>query len=225
MSEALKASEIPDVQERVRRKWQKTIFVLQISLVLVLLIVWLSSESLRHSKNLFVLFFYSFPSQFLIAVVPHEPPFLYFSKFYSPWLVTFVSIAGVLLTELLNYSTFKFMVDLKSFSKLKYSGFISRIIDYYNRAPFLALWIAGFTPIPFYPFRFIVVLANYPVSRYILAVFLSRTPRFFLLALLGHRFQIPNYLLIILFAILILAANVPVVKGLVDRWRRKKKVE
>ena len=199
-----------------KQKLSKTrifIFVLEVSLVALLLILWLSSGSIQKSKSLWILFLYSFPSQFLIAVVPHEPVFLYFSKFYAPIIVTFVSVSSTVLTELVNYSTFKFIVDLKSFDKIKYSGFVKKLIDIFNKAPFLALWIAGFTPIPFYPFRFLVVLAHYPIYRYI-AVFLSRTPRFFLLALLGQAFKIPDYLLVILFAVLILVAAVPILKRL-----------
>ena len=200
-----------------KQKLSKTrilIFILEVSLVALLLILWLVSDSIQKSKSLWILFLYSFPSQFLIAVVPHEPVFLYFSKFYAPIIVTFVSVSSTVLTELVNYSTFKFIVDLKSFDKIKYSGFVKKLIDIFNRAPFLALWIAGFTPIPFYPFRFLVVLAHYPIHRYILAVFLSRTPRFFLLALLGQAFKIPDYLLAILFAALILVAAAPILKKL-----------
>lgn len=198
------------------------IFVIEILFITIILAGWLNLETVRQSKHLLVLFLYSFPCQFLIAIVPHEPVFLYFSKFYAPLPVTLASVSGTLLTELLNYSTFKFIVDLKSFNKLKYSGFVGKMIEYFYRAPFLALWVAGFTPVPFYPFRFLVVLANYPVWKYILAVFTSRAPRFFLLALLGKAFKIPDSLLIILFAILILVANVPVVKKVYERYRQKK---
>jgi len=76
------------------------------------------------------------------------------------------------------------------------------------------LWIAGFTPIPFYPFRFLVVLAEYPLYKYLLAVFLSRASRYYLLAWFGHEFKIPDYLLAVLFGILILIAVAPMIKKL-----------
>lgn len=206
--------------QRKISKARVIIFILEITLVAFLLILWLASDSIQKSRSLWVLFLYSFPSQFLIAVVPHEPVYLYFSKFYAPIIVTFVSVSSTILTEVLNYSTFKFIVDLKNFDKIKYSGFVKKLIDIFNRAPFLALWVAGFTPIPFYPFRFLVVLAHYPLYRYIFAVFLSRTPRFFLLALLGNAFKIPDYLLAILFAILILVAAAPIIKKII--FKKKK---
>jgi membrane protein YqaA with SNARE-associated domain len=208
-----------------KKKLSKTrviIFILEISLVALLLVFWLASDSIQKSNNLWILFLYSFPSQFLIAIVPHEPVFLYFSKFYAPIIVTLVSVSSTVLTEVVNYSTFKFIVDLKSFQRIRYSGFIKKLTENFNKAPFLALWVAGFTPIPFYPLRFLVVLAHYPLYKYIIAVFLSRSPRFYLLAWLGHVFKIPDYLLAILFALLILVAVAPVIKRLVFKNKKLK---
>ncbi len=213
---------LPPVKEKKAfYKTKLSIFVLEISLILFLLVVWLSSDSVQSGNNLLVLFLYSFPSHFLIAVVPHEPVFIYFSKFYGPITTTLVSIAGILLTEILNYSACKFVVDLKKFNKIGQSGFINKIVDIYNKAPFLALLVAGFTPVPFYPFRFLVVLAHYPLVKYILAVFLSRTPRFYILAVLGHAIKIPDYLLLILFILFAVIANVPIVKEIIQKRRSK----
>ena len=106
-------------QESKYPAWIKaSLFALQISFVLALLIVWIISKSLQESKSLWVLFFYSFPSEFLIATVPHEPVLLYFGKFYHPLTVALVAIPSTLITEMLNYSTFKYITDLKIFVKL-----------------------------------------------------------------------------------------------------------
>jgi len=107
----------PAKSREIPSKIKTLIFVLQIIVVAALLVVWLSSESIQKSKNLWVLFIYSFPSQFLIPIVPHEPVLLYFGKFYSPLTVALVDIAGTLLTEALNYSVFKFIVDTNFFQQ------------------------------------------------------------------------------------------------------------
>ena len=119
----------PNSTKKKLSKTRVIIFIFEISLVAVLLLIWLTWTSIRNSKSLWILFFYSFPSQFLIAVVPHEPVFLYFSKFYAPITVTLVSVSSTVLTEIVNYSTFKFIVDLKSFHRIRYSGFIKKLID------------------------------------------------------------------------------------------------
>ena len=203
--------------------WIKTfLFALQLSFVLALLIVWATSKGLQESKSLWVLFFYSFPSEFLIATVPHEPALLYFGKFYLPLTVALVAIPSTLLTEMLNYSTFKYVSDLKIFTKLRDKKAVQKMIQFFNKAPFLTLWVAGITPIPFYPLRFLVVLAKYPLPRYILAIFLSRFPRFIILAYIGYKIQIADYILIALFVILIVIANISILQSLHTRKKKGK---
>lgn len=201
--------------------WIKTfLFALQVSLVSVLLIVWITSKSLQESKNLWVLFFYSFPSEFLIATVPHEPVLLYFGKFHNPLTVALVAIPSTLLTEMLNYSCFKYVADLKFFVKLQEKNAVKKTIQFFNKAPFLTLWVAGITPIPFYPLRFLVVMARYPMLKYILAVFFSRFPRFIIFAYIGLKVQFPDYMLILLFAVLIAVANISILRSLRNRKKR-----
>jgi len=210
-------SSLKNKSRPVQPKVKTLIFVLEIALVVTLLVVWASSKSLQ--------FFYSFPAEFLIAIVPHEPILLYFGKFYSPLTVALVASAGTLLTEMLNYSVFKFVMDMKIFQKIQQKKSVNKIINLFNKSPFLALWIAGFTPVPFYPFRLLVVMAHYPLVNYILAVFLSRTPRFFLLAWAGHAIKIPDYLLAALFVILILSMNYAILKKYIKkRLKRKKEI-
>ena len=195
-------------------KIKTLIFILELALIITLLILWFSIDSFRNSKNLWVLFFYSFPAEFLIAIVPHEPMLLYFGKFYSPITVGLVTIASTLMTETLNYSTFKYVANLKAFGKVHRSKFMTKLISFFNKAPFTALLIAGFTPVPFYPFRFMVVMARYPIWKYLLATFLSRTPRFFILAYVGHSINIPDTWLVLLFVALILIIYLPLLKTL-----------
>ena len=188
------------------------IVVFEVTFIALLLVIWFTDKSIQTSKNLWVLFFYNFPSQFLIAIVPHEPVVFYFGKFYSPLVVALVAIAGTLPTEILNYSVFKFVYDLKSLDRFKRSKFLNRLVELFNKSPFFALLVAGFTPVPFYPFRFLVVVAHYPVAKYALAVFLSRTPRYYLLAMLGHAIQIPDYWIAIIFFFFLFVTYLPLLQ-------------
>ena len=198
------------------------LFILQIIFVLALLTLWLSSESIRTSKSLWILFFYSLPAEFLLATIPHEPVILYFGKFFPPLKVALVAGAGTLLAEAFNYSIFHYISLLSRFQKMRHTKFVQKIVDLFNRAPFPALLVAGFTPVPFYPFRFLVVLAHYPLVKYLFAILLARTPRFFLIALIGYAFKIPDYLLLALFVGLILAALVPYATNLLKKKRKGK---
>ncbi|MFH1132773.1 MAG: VTT domain-containing protein [Pseudomonadota bacterium] len=160
---------------------------------------------------------YSFPSEFLVAPVPHEPIFFYFGKFYSPLLVALIAVSSTVLTEALNYSVFGYFTDLKFFKKVHESGVTKKIVGLFRKAPFWALVIAGLLPIPFYPLRVLVVLAKYPVMLFLLAVLVSRTPRFYVLSLLGSAFKLPTWGLVVLFAVFILSANIPLVISVAKR--------
>ena len=199
------------------------IFVVEIVLFAGLLVWWLSSPSIRQSKSLWVLFFYSFPSEFLIALVPHEPMLLYFGKYYPSLTVALVGVLGTVMTEALNHSVFKFVSDLTLFKKVHQKKAVTKIVNLFRRAPFAAILVAGFTPVPFYPIRFLVVLSRYSVWKYILGVFLSRAPRFYILAFIGHQINIPDYLLVLLFVVLIALIYFPtLIKYLKNR--RKKRI-
>jgi membrane protein YqaA with SNARE-associated domain len=189
------------------------ILILEITIVLSLLIAWLAFDSLQKSKSLLVLFFYCFPSEFLIGLVPHEPVLLYFGRFYSPFTVAIVSGVGTVLAEAINYSFFNYFADIEFFKKIIRRKSVTEIIRLFKKYPFIAIWIAGFTPVPFYPFRFLVVISHYHRLKYLTAVLLSRTPRFFILAQIGYTFEIPGSFLLGLFLVLIVSVNVPLIRN------------
>ncbi len=195
-------------QKKYSPKLKTFIFIFEILFIVVLLVIWFSLKSFQRSKSLLVLFFYSFPAEFLIAIVPHEPVILYFSKFYAPIMVALIAGIATILTESINYSVVKFVTDTNLYRKFSQRKSVSKIISLFNKAPFPALVIAGFTPVPFYPFRFLVVIAHYPLLKYLFAIFLSRIPRFLILSIIGHSIILSNWMLIVLFALLV-SVNIP----------------
>ncbi len=201
---------------RSRPRWKTLIFILQLVLIGVILALWFGNRSFQAGRSLWVLFLYSFPAEFLIAAAPHEPVILYYGKFIPALTVALVSVAGTVLTEALNYSMFRYISDLKVTDRFQRSRWVRSLIDLFNRAPFAALWIAGFTPVPFYPFRFLVVMARYPLWKYLAAVLLSRTPRFFILAKVGEVIKIPDLWLIVIFAAMLLIIYLPILRKLRD---------
>lgn len=194
-------------------------FVLQGIFVFTLLIIWISCEPIRQQKTLWVLFFASFPAEFFIALIPHEPILLYFSKFHHPFTVTVVAIVGTVLAEILNYVMITYLAELKPFERIHTSKLTTKSIHLFKKAPFLAILVAGFTPVPFYPLRFLAALARYPLWKYALAVFLSRAPRFYILAALGHEIHIPDSFLIALFIVLLAISYLLLLKNRLKRLR------
>jgi membrane protein YqaA with SNARE-associated domain len=183
-----------------------------------LVAAWIAMPEVRESKSLWVLFLYCFPSEFVIATVPHEPVLLYFSKFYDPWTVAGVSSVGTVLTEWMNYSVVAYVSDRAIFRKAIEGRTVAKLIGWFHRAPFAALWVAGITPVPFYPFRFLAVVGKYRAWKYLLAVFLSRTPRFWIICVAGAALGFADWM-IVAFALVLAAVGLAPATRLL--WRRR----
>lgn len=179
--------------------------------MVALLVVWLLSADVRQSKNLWVLFFYSFPSEFLVGLVPHEPVLIYYGQYHAAWIVALVSAVSTALAEGLNYAVFSILNDRPSIRSISDKRAVRKTMDLFSRMPFSAILFAGLTPVPFFPVRLLVVMTAYPIWKYLLGVFLSRAPRFFILAALGTYLDIPVGLLSVLFIVLLLSVNVPAI--------------
>lgn len=205
---------------RAGRVVRAVLFLTGIGFVAALLAAWAMVPGIRESKSLWVLFLYSFPSEFVIATVPHEPAFLYFSKFHPPWIVAGVSVIGTVLTEWLNYRAVAYVIDWQLFRRALQNRTVKKCVAWFARAPFAALWVAGFTPIPFYPFRVLAVVAKYPVARYLAAVFLSRAPRFWILCVAGAALGFADWMIGGLALVLAAAGVAPAARAL---WRKRKR--
>ena len=76
---------------------------------------------------------------------------------------------------------------------------------------------AGFTPVPFYPFRVIGIASGDARWKYILSTFAGRTPRYYILAWLGNEYSsyITTQHIVLLFIIMIIP---PIIKFLRERF-------
>ncbi|HEK85360.1 MAG TPA: hypothetical protein ENO29_03265 [Candidatus Aminicenantes bacterium] len=221
MTEIPVFNQLPLKETKKSKRVRILIFCLEIVFVGGLLATWLLSRAIRQNKSLWVLFFYCFPSEFLISILPHEPVLLYFSKFYSPATVALVSIVGTVLAEALDYSAIFIIKEHRFISRARKSAWGEKFIRLFGKAPTAALWLAAFFPaVPFYPFRFLVVLSDYPLWKYLLVIFTARLPKFYLLALVGQILKIPDLWIIAFFVILLFSAYLPAV-----RFHKKKKIK
>ena len=158
---------------------------------------------LPQYRQLFVLFLYSIPGQFIVAIMPHEPIILYFSKYFSPLSVTLAALAGTLFAEYFNYMLVILFFKIPKVDDLRQRKAFKTAARYFLRVPFVSLVIASITPIPFYPFRIIAPASGYPLIKYLLALIIGRTPRFYILAYIGYSIPIPNEIIIVFFIIIL----------------------
>lgn len=211
MTEEAASSEPPARAGRPRL--QRIILLVECAVVLALAGWWLLAGRQSRLDASLVLFLYCFPSEFLIAPLPHEPVLIYFGRSLPATTVALVSVLGTLLVEALNYNAFGLLADSRRLQGVVRSRWLRRLVGLFRRQPFLALLAGGLLPLPFYPFRCLVVLARYPLWRYLLAVALARAPRFYLLALLGVRLALPDSLFAALTLVLVLAFLAPLAIG------------
>jgi membrane protein YqaA with SNARE-associated domain len=194
---------------------KRTVLVLfEAFLVLVLAFFFLYSKfvlsrDIDTRTNLVVLFLYAFPSEFLVGLIPHEPALLHYGTVYSAWVVALVSVVSTVMAEGLNYSFFDLFYRMPGFRAGLQKKGVKKVTDWFNRMPFAAIVFCGATPVPFFPVRFLVVITEYSRWKYLLGVFISRAPRFYLLAWLGKVFEFSNAFLIIVFVGMLVFVNIP----------------
>jgi len=152
-----------------------------------------------RSRSYLYLFFYSIPSNAAISVFPHEPVLLFFGKFADPWIAAAVATAGTLVAGWMDHSVFVPVLQLRALQSYRGNRLYRKAIDLYRRSPFLALVLAGFTPLPFFPFKFLSFSDAYPMPRYLAALAVSRFPRYLLLLWVGRVLEIPTWILAVLF--------------------------
>ncbi len=142
-----------------------------------------------------------------IPIAPHEPVILAYGALYPVWLVAIYAGIAISATEFVNYHVLTPILNLEKIRAFREKRFYQRAEHHFSRLPFLSLLFACFTPVPFIPFRVLAVTTGYSSRKFTLSVFMGRTPRFYLLALIGKTLNFPTWvyavILIIVFSIVL----------------------
>jgi len=178
-----------------------------------------------RSRSYLYLAFYSIPSNAAISVFPHEPVLLYFGKFANVWIGAVAATAGTVVAGLMDHTVFVPLLQLRSVQGYRDVRIYRKAIELYRKWPFLMLVVAGFSPLPFFPFKFLSFSDAYPMGRYLAAVAISRFPRYLVLLWAGAVFDIPTWILAAFFlAVLLVYAwrgGPKVLASLRRRWRER----
>jgi uncharacterized membrane protein YdjX (TVP38/TMEM64 family) len=114
-----------------------------------------------------------------------EPMLMVAGRAYSPLLVTLVAVIGVLYMDYVNYYVFGAAIEHPRLEKAKNSRLVQRTLALFERSPFFAVWLAAWSPIPYWIVSILAPLSRYPMGRYLLATALGRAPRIWFFAALG----------------------------------------
>ncbi len=183
----------------MKKKYQIFIGVIIFS-ALVSVLIWFL---LPEFKGIVWLYLYSIPSHVYISFLPHEPVLLYYGKEFNLFAAVFAATLGTLVAGFIDYETLTFVLNHNKVKKLYYDKYIyKKSVNFFYKFPFSMIIIAALTPVPYYPFKFLSIASAYPMKKYLLALSIGRVPRYFLLIWLGYTFKIPNWILLLTFALM-----------------------
>ncbi|MDT8436602.1 MAG: hypothetical protein RRA92_07575 [Gemmatimonadota bacterium] len=157
------------------------------------------------SDSYVYLAFYTIPANTAISLFPHEPALIWFGKHGSVLLAAAAAGAGTLVAGWLDHRVFVPVMNLRGLSSYKDLAWYQRISGWFRKQPFWTLVLTGFTPIPFFPFKFLAFSVHYPMWRYLAALLTGRVPRYLMLAWAGRLIAIPDWVLIGFFAAISIA--------------------
>lgn len=222
MSEGLKATagavpgERPTYRKLGPEVWVLGGLMVAIGIVTAFLI-W--TRGLKGSESYLYLVFYAIPANTAISLFPHEPVVIYFGQFADIWITGAAALAGTLVAGWMDHTVFVPMLNLEGRQDYKDNRFYRKAAGLFTRYPFATLVVAGATPIPFWPFKFLSFSVHYPLRRYLAALAVGRYPRYVVLAWAGMVIPIPKWLLVALFLGILLTYAVKAGPGVVRRLR------
>lgn len=193
---------------------------IMLALALAALVLMLREFS---TSSYLYLAFYAIPANSAISVFPHEPVVIWYGSQGSIWLTAIAASAGTLVAGFLDHSVFVPVMNLKGLTGYKQKAWYKKAADLFGRYPFLVLVVTGFTPIPFFPFKFLSFSLHYPLWRYLSALLMGRFPRYLFLAWIGEMIQIPGWLLVLVFGGVIVIYAVKAAPGVYRYLRESRK--
>jgi len=139
-----------------------------------------------------------------VAVVPHEPIVIWYGAHYGIWLTAVLATAGTVVAAWVDHRAFVPLIGRVAHTPFFAEGSVGWLRARFSRAPFAVLAVSGVAPLPAFPFKAMAFAERYPRGRYVAAVAVGRFPRYVLLAWLGVVVTIPTWVLVALFAVMLL---------------------
>lgn len=154
--------------------------------------------------GLFLFGIFSIPSNSIIPV-PHEPGVLYFAKFYHPVWIAAIGTIGTGIVCFADYAIVEAALRHPRIKGASEARLFRWAVRWMTRWPFAIVALFSFVPLPVYVVRVLAPASHYPVWRYVTAMMVGRFPRFLALAYIGHAVQIPTWVLVAMFVVLLAA--------------------
>ncbi len=140
-----------------------------------------------------------------VIPLPMPPYLIALGKVFDPGIVAVVGALGNCVSAVAEYYLITWFFsgnDLQQ--RIEANSAYQKFSYYFQKAVFPTLLFSAFSPLPFEPFRLAAILMRYNLTLYLLAVFFGRLPRYYLIALVGETFTIPNSYLAAMLVVLLL---------------------
>ncbi|MGD8397158.1 MAG: VTT domain-containing protein, partial [Candidatus Eiseniibacteriota bacterium] len=148
-------------------------------------------QVLPHRADVLLDYFLLMSVATTISPLPVAPSIIYAAT-QAPdgatgiWLVALVGAVGTTIAYLLEYAILSRVFSLRGTRRIKRSRVYLWLVDLFQRAPFVALTVAAFLPLPVDGVRLLAISIHYHRRRFALAAFVGRMPRYLLIAVLGR---------------------------------------
>ena len=147
----------------------------------------------------YYLLYMSFPNTFI--PLPTNPVIIGLGRTYSPLFIGFLGAIGTTVANVNEYHLIGYFSSRRFADRIKRKKLYRSFDEWYWKNPFLFLALTNFLPIPVDPVRWFSISSGYNRSSYVAATFTGRAPRYYLLALLGEKFQPSNTILLVILII------------------------
>jgi len=142
---------------------------------------------------------------------------LHYGRYHEPWVIavaggTASALGSAVQLAILRWALGTEQPWMKRFTPSRAK--VEEALRKFPSASFLALTVARATPLPDAPLKIVAAVIRYPIYLYGLATLLGTIPYFWVLALIGRKFEIPTPLLLGAFGLILVGV-------LIDRLRRR----
>ena len=104
-----------------------------------------------------------------------------YAERYDPVSIAILGGIAFCISALIDYSLVTLAFRNDRISKVKEARTYRYVERIFNKCPAVILMIAAFTPIPLEPVKLIACASRYNRAKFLLACFIGRTPRYYLL--------------------------------------------
>jgi uncharacterized membrane protein YdjX (TVP38/TMEM64 family) len=127
------------------------------------------------------------------------PTVLYYGRFHEPWVIALAGSAASAVGSSLQLRLLRWVLSDRHAWTRRFAPSRKKVDEALRRYPsatFVALLVARATPLPDAPLKLVAAVVGYSILKYTIAVFLGALPYFYVLALVGRKVDIPNWVLI-----------------------------